>query len=136
MTTTPVHAVLLTPEKGDPLGLLHGEPCGAKPPIAFRVDCKIHGVGWFAANEKPCCLNAGIHLMAGESTEALVLVWKGEPVPMGMDRVRRCGLDIEDDEVLRNAEDWATIGIMEGTVVLLDVRGTKGPPTHCSRTEP
>lgn len=30
-----IHAVLLVPEEGDPLGLLKGGPCGSRPPKAW-----------------------------------------------------------------------------------------------------
>jgi hypothetical protein len=79
-----IHAVLLIPEDGDPLGLLAEGPCGARPPMAWQCTCSPR---W-----RPCSPNkyscADCHSQ-GFPGRALPLVWDGEPAAEGMDRLGR-----------------------------------------------
>jgi len=83
MTKRPLCAILLIPALEDPLGLLQEGPCGARPPLAMKPDCEIHGAQWILGKEVPCCQNAGHSILMGNCVEALVLVWDGKPVREG-----------------------------------------------------
>jgi hypothetical protein len=76
-----VHAVLLVPEPGDPHGLLREGPCGARPPVAVKVDDV-----WVDPWKEPTDVrtrHALAHFFERSIAlpTALVLAWGGEPTP-------------------------------------------------------
>ena len=74
-TETPIRHILLIPSEGDPHGLLKQGLCGARPPtISTSHDGAILDYVYYG--HEPL-------------TDALVLAWKGEPVPEGCDRADR-----------------------------------------------
>ncbi len=132
-----VHAILLVPAEGDPLGLLAEGPCGARPPMAMRGVCPHHGRGpWWDedfAGEWCATWGGDEHCNWHITRErALVLAWDGTPVAEGLDRADRCFTLTP-----RAHEDWV-IGVLRGavpwgyaqkaTVVLLDEHGKEVKP--------
>jgi len=101
MTSSDVRAVLLAPAEGDPLKLLAGGPCGARPPIATQWECQWgHPYDWCASGptegEVPCAHpdhpdhpTAPKPLGVFRRHRALVLAWDGELVDEGIDRACR-----------------------------------------------
>ena len=114
MTDRPtIHAVLLVPENGDPLGLLAGGVCGAKPPLAIKR--RNQGGRWLAWD--------GLRSTTGG---ALVLAWDGCVVEEARPYVERAGID---SGLLRRFVAALLQGmnlgadLFPGTVVLLDADG-------------
>ena len=89
-----VHAILLVPAEGDPLGLLAEGPCGARPPVAWNGHNNGAPDVWWP--------HPGTPGTARYDTLALVLAWDGKPVPEGLDRLERCS------GRTRNAEAWVS----------------------------
>lgn len=78
-----VHAVLIRPHEGDPLGLLADGPCGSKPPTAIKLDRRYHRLKdddgkWLAPADGP----------HAAPPDALALAWGKEPVREGTYRIR------------------------------------------------
>jgi len=122
-----VHAVLLIPEDGDPHGLLHEGPCGARPPRAWCCDWETDDEGetWAA---KPRWLPARSYTSAAR--HALVLAWDGEPVAEGCLRAGigcafepRSTVDIWIHDLLVGSPADVRMWDALGTLVLLDAEG-------------
>lgn len=83
MTAPDIHAVLLVPTEGDPLGLLAEGPCGARPPrVAFR---RAHGAVVEARHircnrERPRGWSLGLPLWWDGETLAAGCDWAQEAV--------------------------------------------------------
>jgi len=108
-----IKAILLVPEKGDPLGLLADGVCGSRPPMAVRRTyprvvhesnelgdptapcevCRACGRPWPC--DTPGKVESEGHVRwkpANRYTtvfDALVLAWDGKPVPEGVERLGR-----------------------------------------------
>ena len=107
-----IHAVLLIPEEGDPMGLLADGVCGARPPttehgnrpLLDHLDKEDHlcsgcntwcgyaghpstgGMGSYDCGDRDCGGGATVRLTTyryGDKPRALVLAWGGEVVPEG-----------------------------------------------------
>lgn len=68
----------------DPLGLLRDGLCGSKPPTAGLFE----GVWYTEGDLMPD--PADVFLPRSPEAQALVLKWRGQVVPEGMDRAHRC----------------------------------------------
>jgi len=144
-----IHAVLLIPAEGDPRGLLHEGPCGARPPRAVqRTDSRVvHEESWDDTT-CPCALCSAcgqpwpceapgrvereedVRWVAANRSPlpptALVLAWDGEVVGMGVDRMASVGVDralllMFLAAALEGMDPG--IGPWPGTLVLLDAEG-------------
>ncbi len=110
-----IHAVLLVPHEGDPLGLLREGPCGARPPRAQR--------GW--------CNRSQAHDLwepsegSARAARALVLGWDGEVLRQALVRLPAGegweGANYADWIV---AIVWAMQGDTENLLNLVDDLGT------------
>lgn len=113
---TTVVAVLLIPTKGHE-GLLEGGVGGSSPPTAWRSGRDGH---WFESGK-----SRGKAFEDWEGlADALVLAWKGEPVPDGLDRAYRAAGD--RPERYHRMSEMPDAGMWfgsVGTVVFLDAQG-------------
>jgi len=135
-----IHAILLVPHAGDPHKLL-GDPkstaweCGARPPMAYRVEDDPWAPGRLPGRYAREAQIRGWVM----PVRALVLAWGGEVVWQGCEACRRAQPqqareDIED-AVLRVLEAGTAEAIQWlrdvlaplGTIVLLDPRGGRCP---------
>ena len=88
---SPNRCVLVIPDEGDPLGLLSTGVCGSRPPVVHKWGC---GCGararWYPnLNYISKCEECGDWLsLVGVS--ALVMAWKGEILPEGVQRAAQC----------------------------------------------
>lgn len=95
--TAKIHAVLLVPTDGDPLGLLRSGPCGARPPVVAEAGIASSDSGDVDLDsERWAMTHLGWRDVPWAHTEehpecrrALVLAWGGAPVAEGMDRLGR-----------------------------------------------
>ena len=81
-----MHAVLLIPEEGDPLGLLADGVCGARPPQMALVRCIADGCGvqwWTDEHYGRFSCDCG-SLYVATISNALPLAWDGEPLGVGI----------------------------------------------------
>jgi hypothetical protein len=117
-----IKAILLIPEKGDPLGLLADGVCGSRPPMALRwTDATWGACGSADVPQTPSC-------RMYDPGEALVLAWDGKSVREGCYRAAdasgyapsavpgavECALD--GDQMIRSISEL-------GTIILLDAEG-------------
>ena len=119
-----IHAVLLIPAEGDPLGLLREGRHGAKPPVAtFRAAPEYRvALGWIPGP------------FAG-SRQALVFRWGGERVSAGLFHAWYHADDIGTDaladvlygedvsDLVETIGAWRRDGKPLGTLVLVDAEG-------------
>ena len=148
-----VHAVLLVPEDGDPLGLLADGPCGARPPMVWLVKWwtwegydQVQRTAWMTESRFDMMDE---ETLAGSASRALVIAWDGEPVAEGADRLARMpGMESKaanaegwPDGTIR-APAWLTHGdglaylahwlpsmaAHLGTIILLDEHGREATP--------
>ena len=148
-----IHAVLLIPAEGDPRGLLHEGPCGARPPRAVqRTDSRVvHEESWDDTT-CPCALCSAcgqpwpceapgrvereedVRWVAANRSPlpptALVLAWEGRVVTEGLDRARHRGVGQHESpystplaDLPRIVGAWRRDGEPLGTIVLLDAEG-------------
>ena len=113
-------SVLLVPTEGDPHGLLKEGPCGARPPTASYAErSPIFGTRW----------TDGLHRSGWHRKHALVLAWKGEVVPEGLDRAYRAAGDRPERyhrmSEMPDAGMW--FGSM-GTIAFVDADGREVTP--------
>lgn len=90
----PVHAVLLVPHEGDPLGLLANGPCGARPPTRAEspeIEGRPRWVSEAKLNEYDLLRRRGAQWVPPfdweDARRALVLAWDGKPVADGVWRL-------------------------------------------------
>lgn len=116
-----IAGVLLIPVEGDPLKLLAEGPCGARPPMAGRLDGY-----WYE-----CESDGDIALYYEDTdskvdTDALVLAWDGKPVAAGLIRIMLKG------DTMRELKSWCRgalkglrrpVPSLMGTIVLIDADG-------------
>jgi len=123
-----VHAVLLIPEEGDPHGLLHEGPCGARPPRAWCCDWETDDEGETWTTE-PRWLPARSFTSAAR--HALVLACDGKPVEVGCFYAAQGSRFLSPTRVrnivqnaLHGGYHWRRRNLEErGTLVLLDAEG-------------
>lgn len=134
-----VHAILLVPVEGDPLGLLREGPCGARPPMAWTLRCERCGDLWaprvpgsksmFQAHRhhwNRTGLSARI-ACRWQNPVALVLAWNGEVVHMGCHVLGWATR--EDVHAIWASTEAAMRGVKparlgrHGTLILLDAEG-------------
>jgi hypothetical protein len=114
-----IQAVLLIPAEGDPHGLLAEGPCGARPPLAWRLG---QGPRWtsYAGQTAGTC-------------PALVLAWNGKPVAEVQPYIERAGIDYT---LLAPFVAYALKGMdvgqgpWPGTLVLINAEGREVSDVH------
>ena len=116
-----IHAVLLIPEEGDPLGLLKGGRCGSRPPKAWRQP---DGQRWRHGHQSP---NEGY-------VRALVLAWGGVPVraaaPWLQSRQRNRWIGTVTDLLNNTTPIPSDLAVLEeaGTILFLDADNIEVTP--------
>lgn len=113
MPTDPTLIAWIPPEGCDVLDPTVG---GGRAPWTTLIRCDQHGARWQLPGEKVCCTMAGLDLLAGDFTDALLLQYNGTPVLAGMDAGRRVlaealGLDASGGVLMeRFADYWLVHG--------------------------
>ena len=132
-----VAGVLLELTEATPHGLGMMGQCGARPPVAWQPppDWEM-GSNWRGGYHT--------HVSAVPHRSALVLAWKTEVIPEGVDHLNRClsderktiglGLFASDGMPERLVEVWRLALYAERfagcAVVLVDIEGTEVAPWH------
>ena len=130
-----IHAVILVPAAGDPLGLLAEGACGARPPIAHRKECARGLHKWWADSEhgpsRWCGCGKTFGWQPTAPNTALALAWDGVPVraaaPWLQSRQRNRWIGTVTDLLNNTTPIPSDLAVLEevGTIILLDVDGNE-----------